>query len=220
MPKTRSERRPAEPPVDRRRRRTPFVLAVAAAAVALAVGSTAAAILAGEQSRTGAAGAVRPTASTPVASTLPSPTTLPKASATARTMTRSTATTVVASYVKSVDGLTPTSSTAALEQVVTGAALAEVQAAQLEYTTNHWTTTGRTRVDGVQVLRTGTTGTTRTAEVQACLDSSSVTLRTAAGKPVHPAATGSRRYLNLYDLEYLDGGWRVVHHSFPTDPAC
>jgi hypothetical protein len=145
---------------------------------------------------------------------------LPKARVAARTLTPASASTVVASYVTAVDRLTPTSSARSLEQVVTGAALAEVQAEQLEDTTNGWTTTGHTRVDGVKVLRTATHGTTRTAEVQACLDSSSVTLRTAAGKPVYPTATGSRRYLNLYSLEYLGGGWRIVHHSFPADPRC
>lgn len=218
MPKTPPDRPTTGSRSDRRPRRRQLVLTLAAVAVALTV--TGVAVLGAQPSTTAARRAPSNPTAIPAPATSPGVSSTTPATTTPAPMSTSTAGTVVAAYVRSIDRLTPTSSTAALERVVRGAALAEVQAEQLENNVNGWTETGSTRVTAVHVLRTGTSGSTRTAVVQACIDSSAVTLRTSAGKPVYPGTTGNRRNLNLYSLEYLDGGWRVVRHSFPSDPSC
>lgn len=152
----------------------------------------------------------------PVASASP----LPAATVTSSRLTTTSASTVVGTYVAAVDRLTPTSTTAALASVVSGKAMDEIQAQQLEFQSNGWSVTGKAEVSAVTVLHTATHGTVKTAEVQACIDSSHVRLVTAKGEPVFPPSSASRRALNLYDLQYVSGGWRIVRHTFPTDPTC
>jgi hypothetical protein len=127
---------------------------------------------------------------------------------------------VVASFVNAADTLSPTSDLAALRNAVSGEALSELQAQQLEFKANGWTATGTTRVTDLTVLRTTGSGANRTVEVRACVDSSKVRVLTAAGKAAFPTTTGSRRALNLYDLQDTSAGWRVIRHSYPADPAC
>jgi hypothetical protein len=159
-----------------------------------------------------AAAPARPT-SPPAGPTLPTATTPVPVSAHA-------ATAVVTSYANAADTLTPTSDLAALRTAVSGQALAELQAQQLEFAANGWTATGTTRVSDVTVLRTTGSGSSRTVEVQACVDSSKVHVLTAAGKSAFPTTTGTRRALNLYDLQETAAGWRVTRHSYPADPTC
>jgi len=156
--------------------------------------------------------------SRPTAGPTPAPSSAPGLAA--DTLTPKAATAVVASFATAVDHLSPTSGTAALDKVVTGAALQEVQAQQLEFKTNGWTATGTTRVTGVKVLRDTTVQRTRTVEVQACVDSSKVRLLNASGKPAFAGTPTMQRALNLYTLQLGTGGWRIVRHSFPTDPTC
>lgn len=172
---------------------------------------------------TGSPRAVTPAAAaTPRAATRPAPsaTPLPTAAVTSSHLTGTSASTVVGTYVAAVDRLTPTSIPTALDSVVTGQALDEIQAQQLEFHTNGWSVKGAARVTDVKVLHLTTRGAVKTAEVQACIDSSKVQLVTSAGKPVFPPSSASRRALNLYDLQYVSGGWRIVRHTFPTDPTC
>lgn len=197
-------------------RRTRATIVVVAGSAVVAACIVAAVIPSTPRATTAASAPTPKAAAQPAHSASP----LPTAAVTSNRLTTTSASTVVGTYVAAVDRLTPTSTTTALASVVTGQAMNEVQAQQLEFHTNGWSATGTARVTDVKVLHTGTHGTVKTAEVQACIDSSNVQLVTSARKPVFPPSSVSRRALNLYDLQYLSGGWRIVRHTFPSDPTC
>lgn len=197
-------------------RRARVTAAVAAASTVVAA-CVVAALLTGSPRAASTVAASTPSAAPrPAASATPPP----KAKVTSSRLTTTSASTVVGTYVAAVDRLTPASTPASIESVVSGKAMDEIQAQQLEFHTNGWSVKGDARVTGVTVLKTATHNGVKTAEVQACVDSSKVQLVTSAGKPVFPPTSASRRALNLYDLQYVSGGWRIVRHSFPTDPTC
>lgn len=126
----------------------------------------------------------------------------------------------VVGFVDAVDSVSADSDPAAFADVVSGAARDELEAQQLEFAANGWSLTGDTKVDGVSVLASDPAGNPPSARVQACVDSSAVVVVDADGKPVPSNPDAVRRALNIYDLNFVDGVWRVVSHSFPDDPTC
>lgn len=111
---------------------------------------------------------------------------------------------------------------AALEDVATGPALAELQSQVDEVTANQWSFAGEAAVSDVRVLTDPLeAGPADVLRVMACVDSSAVVLRDQDGAVIQDAGPpGTRRSLNIYDLELRDGAWIVVDHSFPDTADC
>ncbi|MCC3266584.1 hypothetical protein [Arthrobacter gengyunqii] len=104
--------------------------------------------------------------------------------------------------------------------IAAGAALGELTAQFEEFQTNQWTVDGTPElaVRGIEDLEADGTAVRR---VSLCIDSSAVQLTDRDGQILLAAEPpGTRTALNYYDLQEIDGAWRVVSHSFPDDPAC
>ncbi|WP_158590156.1 IMS domain-containing protein [Amnibacterium setariae] len=144
----------------------------------------------------------------------------PPAAAARRRIDDHSAAAIVSTYSRSVSALTARSSADELAQVVTGEALQEVQAQVLELKANGWSVRGAPRIAELRVLRSHLDSTVPTATVEACVDSRDVRTVDSAGKTVLANPHASRRALNLYDLAYRDGAWRVDAHGFPSDTRC
>lgn len=102
-----------------------------------------------------------------------------------------------------------------------GAALGELQARFDEFAQNEWVQTGSISVTGterVEVIRVAGVPTHR---FSTCVDSSAIEIRDSAGVVVLAAApAGTRKALNIYDIQQQKGTWVVVGHSFPDSAAC
>lgn len=105
--------------------------------------------------------------------------------------------------------------------IAAGSALGELIAQFDEIQDNNWTQKGAARLAAVQGTDELTLDGKATRRVAICIDSSAVELMDQDGQVVLAAvAPGTRTALNYYDLQELDGSWRVVSHSFPDDPTC
>ncbi len=96
-------------------------------------------------------------------------------------------------------------------------ALEDLQATAEEWNLLGYTQEGTPVISDVQVLKVSETGTTM--QVLACVDSSTVRVLDENGAEVSDdqAPTRSR---SLFDLEFIDGKWKVTHQSFPENPEC
>jgi hypothetical protein len=112
-----------------------------------------------------------------------------------------------------------TAATSELGTLADGAALEELKVQGDEMAVNRWTLDGEAEVDGVKILNEPSS--TEILQVQACIDSSGVALKDENGALIQPKEpSGTRRSLNLYDLEVRDGAWTVVNHYFPDNADC
>lgn len=102
-----------------------------------------------------------------------------------------------------------------------GAAKGELEASFTEYLANGWTQTGEVQVVGEPKVEEIDRNGTATQRVYICIDSSAIKVVEPDGHIVTPAAKpGTRKALNVYELQERDGKWLVVDHLFPNDPAC
>ena len=115
------------------------------------------------------------------------------------------------------DGSMPT--LGVLKKVAADDALDELRAQQLELNADEQHLAGRPALSNARLVRR-TRGGTPTARVRACVDSSNVRVVDAAGVPAVKGTTGSQRAVNVYDLRFERGAWRVVRHTFPPTTAC
>ncbi len=127
-------------------------------------------------------------------------------------------------FTEAAEALTAASSEkesfAALEQLAAGPALLELQSQADEIKANDWSLEGRAAVDDVKVVEALEAKDGR-VRVEACIDSSAVVLTDQDGATIQPVVPpGTRRALNIYDLEKRDDAWIVVDHSFPDDADC
>lgn len=103
----------------------------------------------------------------------------------------------------------------------TGAALGELQARFEEFAQNEWVQTGSISVTGTEKVEVVTTNGVPTHRFSVCVDSSAIQIRDAAGVVVLAAApAGTRKAINVYDIQQQKGTWLVVAHSFPASAAC
>lgn len=111
---------------------------------------------------------------------------------------------------------------AALQDLATGPALEELQSQVDEVAANQWSFAGDASVSDVRVVTDPSEGgTADSIRVMACVDSSAVITKDQDGAVIQDATpTGSRRSLNIYDLELRAGAWIVVDHSFPDNADC
>jgi hypothetical protein len=110
--------------------------------------------------------------------------------------------------------------TSDLGALADGAALEELRVQGDEMAVNRWTLDGEAAVDGVKILNEPSSST-EILQVQACIDSSGVALKDENGALIQAKdPSGTRRSLNLYDLEMRDGAWTVVNHYFPDNADC
>lgn len=131
-----------------------------------------------------------------------------------------TATTVITTYLTRLAELTTVTDAATLRSVAAGAALDEAEAQLMEIEANGWTVRGAPRVVEAEVLGTRVLEDGVVTDVAVCLDSSTVEVLQEGGRPVAENRDAAQRALNLYSLREIDGAWRVVGHSFPSDPTC
>lgn len=96
-------------------------------------------------------------------------------------------------------------------------ALEDLQATAEEWNLLGYTQEGKPEVSDVQVLKVGDTGTTM--QVLACVDSSNVRVLDENGSEVSDEQAPTRSRF-LFDLEFIDGKWKVTHQSFPENPEC
>ncbi|MHA7180691.1 hypothetical protein ACX80J_11290 [Arthrobacter sp. MDB2-24] len=109
---------------------------------------------------------------------------------------------------------------AELENLAAGPALQELQVQVDELAANQWSFEGEAEVTTIEVVNAPSSGQ-KTLQIQACIDSSSVSLSDENGAIIQAEEpAGTRRSLNLYDLELRDGAWIVVNHYFPDNADC
>ena len=96
-------------------------------------------------------------------------------------------------------------------------ALQELQATAEEWNLLGYIQEGKPVISDVQVVKVGEGETTM--QVMVCVDSSNVRVLNENGTEVSDdhAPTRSR---SLFELEFIDGKWKVTHQSFPEDPEC
>jgi predicted lipid-binding transport protein (Tim44 family) len=150
----------------------------------------------------------------------PAPTFSPAPEAASEDLTEDTADIVLADYFEAMDALEADTDVESIAPLVTGDALDEVESQLIEFESRDWSLEGETRYEDVQVLEADLDAETPTATVSVCVDSSDVTLVSADGSPVVDDPADVRRAINIYDLVYTDGAWRVTSHTFPNDPQC
>lgn len=103
--------------------------------------------------------------------------------------------------------------------VAFGSALGELEGQAQEFTSNGWIQTGTIAVTGTPSV-SNIKGTQQIA-LTVCIDSSSVQINDATGNIVRPAQkAGTRKNLNIYVLQEIAGTWRVIDHTFPSNPNC
>jgi predicted lipid-binding transport protein (Tim44 family) len=150
----------------------------------------------------------------------PAPTFSPAPEAASEDLTEDTADIVLADYFEAMDALQADTDVDSIAPLVTGDALDEVESQLIEFESRNWSLEGQTRYEDLQVLEADLDAETPTATVSVCVDSSDVILVSADGSPVVDDPADVRRAINLYDLAYTDGAWRVTSHTFPNDPQC
>jgi predicted lipid-binding transport protein (Tim44 family) len=198
-------------------RRTVRSLAIAAAVTVMLGGTVG--VLAAQAPRTD--DAARPAATaTPSAVPTPDVTRSPAPEAASEDLTEDTADIVLADYFEAMDALEADTDVETIAPLVTGDALDEVESQLIEFESRNWSLEGETRYEDLQVLEADLDAETPTATVSVCVDSSDVTLVSADGSPVVDDPADVRRAINIYELAYTDGAWRVTSHTFPNDPQC
>ncbi len=213
MPANMPENMPEKP-----KRRLPVRSLSIAAAITLLVGGSVG-LLAAQTPRTDHVAGIAPSAP-PSSTPTPAPTAEPAPEATDEDLTEKTVDIVLADYFEAMDALKPDTEVGTVSSLVTGDALAEVEAQVIEFESRDWSLEGETRYEDVKVLEADLEAKTPTATVSVCVDSSDVTLVSSDGSPVVADAAETRRAINIYSLAYTDGAWRVTSHSFPDDPQC
>lgn len=103
-----------------------------------------------------------------------------------------------------------------------GDALASTALEDLQATAEEWgllgyRQEGREVISDVQVLSVSDTG--ETMEVMACVDSSDVRVLDENGKEVADEQSPPRSR-SIFELQFIDGKWKVTNQSFPEDPEC
>ena len=105
--------------------------------------------------------------------------------------------------------------------VAAGVALGELEAQHQEFASNGWQQSGTVTVVGTPAVTTQGQGLDQRITVVVCLDSSAVQLVDNTGATVLKAEkAGTRKNLNNYVVQEVDGKWLVIDHSFPDDPHC
>ena len=105
--------------------------------------------------------------------------------------------------------------------VAAGVALGELEAQHQEFASNGWQQSGTVTVVGTPAVTTQGQGADQRITVVVCLDSSAVQLVDNTGATVLKAEkAGTRKNLNNYVVQEVDGKWLVIDHSFPDDPHC
>jgi cytoskeletal protein RodZ len=206
------------------KRRIPSRMLAIAVVVAVLLGGSVWLLTAQASRPANVAGPAAPTAPSatpePSSAAEPGSTAAPAPEATDEHLTENTADVVLADYFEAMDALKPDTDLDGIAAVVTGDALAEVEAQQLEFESRGWSLTGSTRFEDVSVVEADLESDRPTATVSVCVDSSDVQLMDEDNSPVSTATDESRRAINLYSLAYTDGAWRVTSHTFPDDPQC
>lgn len=103
-----------------------------------------------------------------------------------------------------------------------GDALASTALEDLQATAEEWgllgyRQEGKAVLSDVQVLTLSDTG--EKMEVIACVDSSDVRIMDENGKEVADDQAPARSR-SIFELQFLDGKWKVTNQSFPEDPEC
>ncbi|WP_461172297.1 hypothetical protein M1D93_15055 [Arthrobacter sp. Z1-9] len=105
--------------------------------------------------------------------------------------------------------------------VASGAALGELTGRFDEFAHSQWVQTGSVTATGTERVEVVKVGGIPTHRFSTCIDSSGIEIRDAAGVVVLAAApAGTRKAVNIYDIQQQQGTWVVVGHSFPDSPAC
>jgi hypothetical protein len=106
---------------------------------------------------------------------------------------------------------------AELERFASGAALEEVHAQAGEFVDLESRITGGSRVVSMTPAAVELDTAPARVRLSACLDDAQIVLVS----PENPAgvSTGGRA-LNIYTVEWSDGVWKVVEHSYPDRTEC
>lgn len=103
-----------------------------------------------------------------------------------------------------------------------GNALASTALEDLQATAEEWgllgyRQEGQAVLSDVTVLNVSDTG--ETMEVLACVDSSNVRVVDENGKEVSDEQAPARSR-SIFELQFIEGKWKVTNQSFPEDPEC
>jgi hypothetical protein len=114
----------------------------------------------------------------------------------------------------------PSTGTARVDDVATGALLAEIANDQQELAAFGWTRTGTPKIVSAAVLSTDPAATPAQMVVRACIDSTGVTTYDSEGAPLPSDPTVVPRSLSDFTLIDASGRWLVADRSYPDDPQC